>query len=170
MVGRPRNTTRDSNAATWRLLALLTVSLYLPWWTGCSSTGKPADGGFAAVDINGNTPGQIHDAAVEVFQKNGYQVTNKDLEAMVFEKEGTKWDNLAYGNWEEDTPVWVRVKASIVSISEARFRLKCNAYFVRGHSSVLEEEVACLRSAPYQKLMAEVAARLRGEVQPVAKH
>jgi len=130
---------------------------------GCRSTDKPAEGRFASVEIEGNTPGQIHNVAVEVFERDGYQVANKGLDTMVFEKEATKWGNFAYGDWGGDAPVWVRVKASIVAAGERRFRLQCHAFMVRDRGGATEEEIACYRSAPYQKLMNEVAQLLHGQ-------
>lgn len=147
-------------AAKGPIPALITVCLCVCCWTGCSSTGKRAAVGFASVEIQGNTPGQIHDAAVEVFQKSGFQVANQGFDTMVFEKQGTKWGNFAYGDW--DSPVWVRVKASIIPVSDAVFRLQCDAFMIRDRGGATEEQVACFRSRPYQKLMDEVAERLRG--------
>ena len=152
----------DPIAAIRRILVLIAFCLCIFCWAGCASTGKPAAARFASVEIQGNTPGQIHDIAVEVFQSSGYQVANKALDEMVFEKKGTKWSEFAYGDWGGDAPVWVRVKASIVPVSEARFRLQCNAYMIRDRGGATEEEIACFRSRPYQKLMDEVAERLRG--------
>jgi len=138
-------------------LALIVFCICLCCGSGCTSN-KPAPARFASVELQGNTPGQIHDAAVEVFQKHGYKVANKALDQIVFEKQGTKWDSFAYGDW--DAPVWVRVKAAVVPLAEAKFRLQCHAYMVRDLGGTTEEEVACLRGAPYQKLMEEVAEHL----------
>ena len=128
---------------------------------GCSSSGKPASARFASVEIRGNTPGQIREVTIEVFKENGYSVSRAKLDAMVFEKEGTKWDNFSYGNWVDDKGVWVRVKASIMPVSETTFRLQCHAYMIRDRGGSTEEEVALnnFQSHTYQKLMDEVAAR-----------
>jgi hypothetical protein len=130
---------------------------------GCKSTGKPASSHFASVELQGNTPGQIRDVAVDVFKEHQYVVSKSRTDAMVFEREGTEWDNIAYGNWMGGA-VWVRVKASIVPVSEGTFRLQCNAFMVRDRGGSTEEEVklTSLKSHSYQKLLDEVSQRLHG--------
>src|SRR6266481_4345277 len=126
---------------------------------GCQSTDKPASASFASVVISGNTPGQIRDAAIEIFEDHAYKATQIDPERLVFEKEGSGMNNFAYGSWLAGDRVWVRVKADIVPVGEMAFRLQCHAYMVRDRGGATEEEVALsrLRSGPYQKLLEEVA-------------
>jgi hypothetical protein len=130
---------------------------------GCQSTDKSASASFASVVISGNTPGQIRDAAVEVFGENGYKATQTDPAKLVFEKEGSRMNNFAYGSWLADETVWVRVKAAIVPIGEMAFRLQCHAYMVRDRETATEEEVALssLSKGPYQKLVDQVANRFK---------
>jgi hypothetical protein len=146
----------------WQVVALVAFSVCACCWTGCRSTAKPPAARFASVEIQGNTPGQIHDIAVEVFQGSGYRVANTDLDVMIFEKRATRWSDFAYGDWGGDAPVWLRVRACIVPVSEARLRLQCQAYMIRDHGGSTEEEIACFRKRPFQKLMNEVSERLRG--------
>lgn len=134
--------------------------------TGCHSTNQSASS-FASTTITGNTPGQIRDAAVRVFQEDGYQAKRVDPDALLFEKEGSRMDEIAYGNWLGDIPVWVRVKASIVSAGEMTHRLQCQAFMVRDRGTGAEEEVALrtMHRGSYQKLMDKVAQRLGKEAQ-----
>jgi len=129
---------------------------------GCRSTKEPVSARFASVILAGNTPGQIRDAAISVFLDNGYKAKQTDPNGMVFEKEGSRMNNFAYGNWVGDTPVWIRVKGSVVPVGEMSCRLQCNAYLVRDIGSAAEEElpVSSLHRAPYQKMLEEVAKRL----------
>ncbi len=129
---------------------------------GCRSTAKPESARFASVEIHGNTPGQIRDVAVAVFQEKDYKLAQPGLNSFVFEKEGSQLRNLAYGNWIGDTPIWIRVKASIVPVEEATFRLECHAFMLRGKAETTEEEIPIsnFHSGPYQKLLDEVAKRL----------
>lgn len=149
----------------WR--RLLTASIIASCVAGCHSTDKPppkpASAQFASVELQGNTPGQISQMAMAVFQENGFKVALATPNQLVFEKEGTAWNNLAYGNWESDQPIWVRVKASIVYVSEASYRLECHAFLVRDKGKeVFEEEIKVrnINSGRYQKLLDEVARRL----------
>jgi hypothetical protein len=131
---------------------------------GCKSTDKPASAQFASVEIRGNTPGQIRDVAVEVFKEHQYQVMHSNPTNMVFEKEGSGWNNFAYGNWMGEG-VWVRVKASIVPVAEGTFRLQCNAYMLRDRRGPTEEEVklTSLQSHTYQKLLEEIYHRFHSQ-------
>jgi hypothetical protein len=129
---------------------------------GCKSSDKSFSASFASVTISGSTPGQIRDVAIDVFRDDGYKVAQRDPSHLVFEKEGTKMDNFAYGSWLGDTPVWVRVKGAIVAAGEMTYRLQCTAYMIRDIGGSTEEEVALsgLHRGTYQKLLDEVARRL----------
>jgi len=112
------------------------------------------------VEIQGGTPGQIGEMAAEVFQDNGYLVASAKPSELIFEKKASGWNNFAYGNWTE--PVWVRVTADIVPVSETTFRLQCHAVLLRDRGDTTEEQIKIsnLRSHPYQKLLNEVGTRL----------
>src|SRR5882672_1290000 len=145
-----------------RVPALLAVSLCGLAVAGCRSAGKGQAPQFAAVEIEGNTPGQIRDVATEVFRSHGFRVAQAGLARMVFEKEGTGMDNAAYGDWMGGK-VWIRVKASIIAVSDRNFRLECNAYTVQDKGVAgLEQEIKLskFRRGRYQKLLDEVASRL----------
>ena len=102
----------------------------------------------ASVEIRGNTPGQIVDGALAVFGEKGYTVAQPGLTRLVCEKEGSTMRNLAYGNWIQDTPIWIRVKVSIVAAGEATCRLECHALMVRGKGEPVEEEISISLSGP----------------------
>jgi hypothetical protein len=131
--------------------------------SGCQSTGDKSAGHFAAVEIRGNTPGQIGAMTGTVFQEHGFKETEPGFDRLVFEKPGSKMNNLAYGGWMGETPVWVRVKVSVVPIAEASFRLQCRAYLVQDKGSPIEEEkrIGNMHRGQYQKMLEEVAGRLK---------
>jgi hypothetical protein len=153
--------TKPQLMPTPTLAGMCCAFLYVLLSAGCASAGKPASTGFASVLISGNTPGQIRDAASAVFRENGYRVAQADAGGLIFEKKASRMDNFAYGSWLGDTPVWIRVKASVVPAGEMSFRLQCAAYMVHDMGSATEEEVALshLHRGPYQKLMDDVAKR-----------
>lgn len=145
----------------WRgFLAAVLVGL-AGWGTGCSSTDNGAPSGFAAVTIEGNTPGQIGQAAKEVFEEAGYTVAQPGLTRLVFEKRGSKMDQIAYGNWMGETGVWVRVKAAIVPVREGVFRLQCEGFTLRDRGGTMEEEIRVRRKGTWQEMLDEVARRLK---------
>ncbi len=135
----------------------------------CHTTNNPATAegsaeGTAAVQLRGNTPGQITEVATEVFQAHGYVRGGRRSAGLVFEKRGGKFTNLAYGSWGGDTPVWTRVKLAIIATGEGEYTLQCKAYHVLDRGSSTEEELKIGRmgSGPYHKLLDEIAARFRG--------
>lgn len=147
-----------------RILPVAAAALLVGAAIGCQSDKHAISGKFAAVVLSGNTPGQIRDAAVTVFLNNDYKVRRTDPNAMVFEKQGSRMNNFAYGNWVGDTPIWIRVKSSVVPVGDMSCRLECTAYLVRDIGGASEEElpVNSLHKRPYQKMLEEVAKRLSG--------
>jgi hypothetical protein len=132
---------------------------------GCKSVDEPASASFAAVQIRGHTPEQIRAATVVVFQENGYTSANERRGEMMFEKEGSRWDQIAYGNWVDSGGVWIRVKAAVVPTANGAFRLQCQAYRVRNKGEPTFEEEKRLpnsRSKPFQALLDKVAGQLKG--------
>ena len=102
---------------------------------------------------------------IEVFGKHGYKVADPRSPNLVFEKQASRIDNAAFGNWT-GAPIWLRVRAWVVPVSEASFRLHCKAALVRDQGQAAFEEEIKLRgfqAGPYQKLLDEVAARLTRE-------
>jgi len=145
-------------------LALTCVCAILA--AGCR-TGEPTSASFASVVISGRTPEEICQTAGKVFQENGYAVGSLNPSAMVFQKEGTQGQSLAYGGLVDTyygSTTAVRVRAALVDLSGGTYRLQCKAYMVRNaNDSFFEDESALLnfRSGPYQKLLDEVAKRLK---------
>jgi hypothetical protein len=173
LLGARRSTRRVTPANVWQrvftkpaLRLLLAIGLGGLLAAGCRTTDKSAAGGFAWVVIHGNTPGQINDVAREVFREHGYQSAPTRSDDLVFEIKGSRLDEVAYGSWMGETPVWLRVKTAIVPVGEAVFRLECKAYRVEDKGASTEEETKLWRRHPYQKLLDQVALRLQGKAAP----
>jgi hypothetical protein len=143
-------------------LALVSALLVV---VSCRSTGKPAGAEFAAVDISGNTPGQVSQMAISVFEAHGYLVANPGPQKPVLEKQASGMSNLTWGNWISDTPVWERVRLTITPRMDNTCRLQCQAFLLRDRGSIMEEEIKVrgLHSGKYQELLEEVAKRLAGQ-------
>jgi hypothetical protein len=147
------------NLATGVFVAAAGIALI-----GCKSVNKPASAGFASVRIQGHTAEQIRAASVVVFQQDGYTVVDDHRTDMVFEKEGSRWDQIAYGSWVNEAPVWLRAKVSMVPLSDDTIRLQCQAYKVRNKGDPLTEDQVRIgngHSKPYQALLDEVLAQLK---------
>ncbi len=145
------------SVAAWLGLAMCWMAA-----SGCRSTEGIAAKPLAAVVIRGNTPGQISQAAVSVFGDHGYVVADSSSYSLVFEKNGTRMENVEDGSWLGDTPVWVRVKVSILPVGETVFRLQCRAFLVTNRGSAAEDEIEVgrMHAGAYRKLLEEVARKL----------
>lgn len=141
---------------------MLVAALFLNG--GCRGMNKPASASFASVEIKHKTVDQIQEACVAVFKEDGYSVASSAPNNMIFEREGSRMNQLAYGGLIEDRGVWVRAVAEIVSLSADTHRLQCKAYIVRHYGDSFFEEqtrLSNLRRGPYQRLLRQVVKRLR---------
>ncbi len=128
---------------------------------GCSTTGK-GEKPFASVEIHGNTPGQVKAAAIEVFRGHGYTVTQSPRGRLICEKPASKLTDLAYGGWGGEAPLYMRVTVSVIPVAEETCRVECRAYRVEDRGGPTEKAVPLsAHSGVYQKLLEEIAARLR---------
>jgi hypothetical protein len=144
---------------TLTMTALVCVALTT---TGCRSTNQPYSASFASVEITGRTLDQIRSATVTVFREDGFATKGTSSMTLECNREGTRMNKFAYGDWVGNSGVMERVKVEIVQLSADKYRVQCNAYMVRDPGG-LEDEVklAHIRRAPYQSLMNKIAARLK---------
>jgi len=133
---------------------------------GCR-TSEPTSASFASVVIPGKTPEEICKTTAAVFQEDGYQAAVVTPGKMVFQKEGSQGQSLAYGGVVDThygAVTLVRVRAQLVDLGAKGYRLQAKAYMVRNaNDSFMEDESALLniRSRPYQNLLDKVAERLK---------
>ena len=133
---------------------------------GCR-LGQPAGASFASVVIKGKTPEEICKTTAAVFQEEGYRTRALAPSQMVFEREGTAGQSLAYGGVADTyygSTTIVRVKAELVDLGGGNSRLQCQAYMVRNaNDSFFQDESRLVnaRRLPYQNLLDKVAKRLK---------
>jgi hypothetical protein len=145
------------------IVALLIVGLTS---SGCGSLGQPASASFASVTIKGKSARQILDATVTVFRENDFQGHGSDQE-LVFEREGSKLNSISRDGLvasHEGAVTMIRVRVQLVELGAASYRLQCRAAMVSNAGDALmqdEHPLANFRSRPYQKLLDEVAQRLK---------
>jgi hypothetical protein len=131
---------------------------------GCASDRKGSSSAvLASVEIRERAPGEIADTAVAVFREHGYDASRHNKRDLVFEKQGSNFNRLAYGDWASGNSVWERVLLSIVPEGPALARLDCHAYLVADKGSPTEERVKYghVKRAPLQAMLEEIATRLR---------
>ncbi len=150
-------------ASTFCCLTLVALCAFLS--TSCRT--GPASASFASVVIPGKTPDEICRTTASVFQADGYQVAQLTPASMVFQKEGSRGQSLAYGGVVDThygAVTLVRVRAELVDLGAGSYRLQCQASMVRNAGdSFFEDEsrLVNLRSRPYQNLLDKVAKQLK---------
>lgn len=133
---------------------------------GCGAT-KPSGASFASVTIKGHTPEEIARVTAQVFQEDGYIGGSMPGHPMVFQKEGSRMTDIAYGGvadsyYGEKTAI--RVKVDLVSLGGDTHRLQCQAFVVRDAGQGFfeeEQKLANIRSGPYQSLLNKVVKQLK---------
>ena len=151
-------------ASSWSL-CFGTLTLLAILATGCRS--GPASASFASVTIKDKTPQEICQAAASVFQEDGYAVGSLNPSSLLFQKEGSRGQSLAYGGAVDTyygSSTVVRVRGQLVDLGAGTYRLQCKAFMVRkAGDSFFEDEspVANIRSRPYQNLLDKVAKKLK---------
>jgi len=140
--------------------ALLALSVVLGGW-GCQSLTSPASARFASVKIGGHTLDEVRATTITVFENDGYQTVTEGAE-LVFEREGSQWDQVAYGDNIGDGTVVNRVRAQVIDLGGGVCRVQCTAYVVRDAGSSTEDEVRlhAPRSGHYRDLLDQVVQRL----------
>lgn len=157
--------TKHLHAANLILCALTAVLAAVFLVSGCAT--GPASASFASVVIPGKTPDQICQATAAVFQEDGYTVGSLNPSEMVFQKEGSKSQAVAYGGVVDTyygATTAVRVRASVVDVGGGSHRLQCQAYMIRNaNDAFFQDETPLLniRSGPYRALLNKVAKRLK---------
>jgi hypothetical protein len=147
----------------WSLAVLVAACLAAVAATGCRSAATQEPLRFASVVIHGQPHERVRDVTAEVFLEHGYRVARNGWADLIFEREGSTMNNLAYGTLMSGR-VWVRVKASVVDNSPGTCRLACEAFVLQNRGEALEEEIRItkIHNRPYQELLDEVAKRLSG--------
>lgn len=149
-----------SNVGNALCLTVAMSLVVLGGW-GCQSLTAPASESFASVKIGGHTRQEVTAATIKVFEKNGYETAGAGPD-IVFEREGSKWDQIAFGDNVGGGTVINRVRAQVVDLGGGVCRVQCLAYVVRDPGSMVEDEVRlrARRSGPYREMLDEVVRGL----------
>ena len=132
----------------------------------CHST-KPGSASFASVTIHNRSLPEVQQATLLVFREDGYAGAPIGVDGMIFEKEGSRLNDIAYNGvvgTHYGQRSAIRVKSQIVDLGGNSWRLQCQAFTVRdaGDSFFAEEiPMTNIRSGPYQVLLNKVASRLK---------
>ena len=144
-------------------LVILTLALGLGTTSCQSPKGQTAgSGNLASVQITGTTTEAIQRTALAVFTEDYYKLASQSGDTMVFEKEGSRANNLAYGGFSGQTVV-IRIKLVVEERAPGTHLVRCDAFMVRdAGKSFFEEEVPVHkpRRGAYQDYLDQIKKRL----------
>jgi hypothetical protein len=132
-----------------RLLAAFLILLV----TGCAMM---KDGmGATSETVTAGLGAEVESAVGVVFEAHGYSQMASDKGTLVFERPGSKTDEMLYGDFSDDKTT-DRVRVTIEPIDGTHFRVTCVGY------AVLEDPVRRFQffSSQFSKMLKEVKARL----------
>ena len=132
--------------------------------SGCHLPEESATTNFASVIIANHSASEIKRATVSVFLADGYTTVPNPEGTLVFERTGTRKQQMMYSGWLGDAAIHIRVRAEVLPLNDGTHRLQTKAQLLRaGGDAFFEEDVkmAHLPIAPFQELLERVAARLR---------
>ena len=133
--------------------------------TGCQSPhGQNAgSSSLASVIIKNKSAGEIQKATTDVFLEDSYRLAGVSGNMMVFEKPGSRANDLAYGGLLAQQPVTIRINIVMEVLSPTADILKLDAFMVTnaGDSFFAEEiPVHKPRKGPYQAYLNKIKRRL----------
>lgn len=155
-----------SSKLQFTLLVPALAALFALAVAGCGAT-KPGSASFASVVIKGHSPQEIARVTAQVFQEDGWVGGSMKGHPMVFQKEGSRMTDLAYGGVADTyygAKTVVRVKMDLVTLGEDSHRLQCQAFIVKDPGDPFfsqEQRLANVRSGHYQSLLNKVAKQLK---------
>lgn len=127
---------------------------------GCQ-TASDGSSRQARVVIENRSADEVQAVVLDVFEQNSYEVMLSRPGRMIFEKSGSRMDEVAYGSWLHGetalrVEVTIRPHEGVSQLVEAKGRL------IRAAGTYFEDETPQFlqRQARYRKLLDEVARRL----------
>ena len=141
------------------LLALGALSL-----VGCQSARQPGSMSHASVQVKGRSLEDIRQTTTAVFRDAGYSLVATSQEEMVFDRPGSRRDATKWGGWSAEG-VTMRVKVGLSRMTDGSDLLEAEVYAVQNSDDEFfrtERRNIVLNRRPYQKLLDEVAKRLKG--------
>src|SRR5688572_15755549 len=116
-----------------RLLALCGAVLSL------SSCVFEPGGPSAAITVKAHSAFRVTDVVERVFVDDGFKPILRTGDGLLFERNASKTDKMLYGDWIGGE-LTQRVKVTISSSGDEKFRLRCIPYVVRDpHDTAFED-------------------------------
>ena len=126
---------------------------------GCKTTGKEGDQpALTSIDVPQVPSDVLYLTIAHVMKQNGYDVGKSTVEEMMFEKQASTMQDLAYGGWGSG-PAWSRVRIRTKQLVDGGYRIDMTAGWVRdrGSKSMEEEKpVTKLGGGPFRSILKEI--------------
>jgi len=148
-----------------QLLSTGLLVLVLTTLLGCQSAKQPGSMSHASVLLRGHTSEDIVRTRAAVFEEAGYAQASASATAaqMVFERPGSRRDAVKWGGWA-GADVTMRVKVGMTSTVDGSVLLAADVFAVQNSDDPFfrtESRVVMANHRPYQKLLDQVAKRLK---------
>jgi hypothetical protein len=130
---------------------------------GCQSARQPGSMSHASIQVKGRSLEDIRQTTTAVFREAGYSLVATSQEEMVFDRPGSRRDAAKWGGWSAEG-VTMRVKAGVSKMTDGSYLLEAEAYAVQNSDDEFfrtERRNILLNRRPYQKLLDEVARRMK---------
>jgi hypothetical protein len=140
------------------LLVLGAVSL-----AGCQTAKQPGSMNHASVRVKGHSLEDIRQTTTAVFRDAGYSLVATSPVEMVFDRPGSRRDATKWGGWSA-AGVTMRVKVGLSKMTDGSELLEAEVYAVQNSDDEFfrtENRNILLNRRPYQKLLDEVARRMK---------
>lgn len=150
------------SSALSRLALWLAIGFVVELLAGCSSTSSPGSRSHAAVTLRGHGVTDVVLTTREVFSDHGFTLAHAETDRMIFERPGTKSEQVKYGSFGSSGVV-IRAKVDVQEMGPDTFFLRCDVFSVRdAGQSVLEDEtrLMLISTKPYRTIMKEIQTRL----------
>jgi hypothetical protein len=160
------NSSAISSARSVRCIGLLLMVAALVG-SGCRSPDKPAPAGFASVFIANQSSEKIRMAAIAVMESNGYQTIQPSDGTLIFEKETTRDEQIAYAGLigaHEGEKTIVRMRMGLQKFGASSYLLDGKASVVTSPGDPVHEQSYALfafKNGLCQKLLNDVEITLQ---------
>lgn len=148
---------------SFRCLGLFFALLVATLFSGCAlvEPGAPA----AAATVSARSEYEVMDAVERVFTTTGgYRIYAQTAGAITFERAGGKTGRILYGDWMMGSDIAERVRVTISSKGDGRYRIRCTPLIVQ-HANNGDFEDTHRTAEPfsfrYSRLLGEVRKDLR---------
>ena len=144
------------------LCAALTV-LGLALGCGCQSFKNPPDNNLASVTITNRSMPEISGAIQTVFQSHYFQGGPVGPDRFVYERPGSRMNDLAYGSYMFNEKITVRVTLNAQPVYGNQVLLSCNAALIEDAEDPVFKDthhVRMLQKWPYQDLLKDIKQQL----------